>query len=273
MGYIQRKSMKSTWKKYLLYTTYTLLASGLLYGLLQLILSGYAVTWTGFQTKTLWDWMDLLIIPIVLALGAFLLNRSERTAEREIAKDRQRELLFQSYLDKMSEMLVENKLHTSNNKALVEVARSRTHSLLRELDGRRKASVVIFLRDTKLSIGEKPIISLGGADLRRADFAEGYLCDVNLEAADLRQARLQKALWTGAYLCGADLRDTDLRGSVLEVVNLEQASLEGANLTGVSLTNSNLVGTNLKDAKVTKEQLAKAFSLKGAIMPDGTVHA
>ena len=25
--------------------------------------------WTGFKTKTLWDWMNLLIIPVALAVG------------------------------------------------------------------------------------------------------------------------------------------------------------------------------------------------------------
>jgi hypothetical protein len=42
----------------------------------------------GFETKTYWDWLELLIIPFVLAIGAFFLQRSERAIDREIAKDR-----------------------------------------------------------------------------------------------------------------------------------------------------------------------------------------
>jgi hypothetical protein len=38
--------------------------------------------------KTLWDWMQLLIIPIVLAIGGYWLNRSERRNERQIAERR-----------------------------------------------------------------------------------------------------------------------------------------------------------------------------------------
>lgn len=49
--------------------------------------------WTGFGDKTAWDWMQLLIVPVVLAVGALLFNLSlnarqldteERRAEAQI---------------------------------------------------------------------------------------------------------------------------------------------------------------------------------------------
>ena len=56
--------------------------------------------WTGFgeytysagtntevvPAKTLWDWLGLLIIPLVLGLGVFILNSSQRKNEQEIAE-------------------------------------------------------------------------------------------------------------------------------------------------------------------------------------------
>ena len=46
---------------------------------IDLLMGGYKLSWTGFATKTLWDWMDLLIIPIVLSLGAiFLITPREK---------------------------------------------------------------------------------------------------------------------------------------------------------------------------------------------------
>src|SRR3712207_6525243 len=42
------------------------------------------VPWTGFGTRTLWDWLQLLIIPVVLAVGAYLFNRAERRNELRI---------------------------------------------------------------------------------------------------------------------------------------------------------------------------------------------
>lgn len=80
--------------------------------------------WTGFgaytnpkgeyvRAKTLWDWMDLLIVPIALAIGAWFLNKSEKNREliverqraeleREIETDRQRQGLLESYLDNVN---------------------------------------------------------------------------------------------------------------------------------------------------------------------------
>jgi hypothetical protein len=76
--------------------------------------------------KTLWDWLQLLIIPAVLAVAGYVINltisrgeqaateqraKSEREAaekraetEREIALDNQREAAFQTYIDRMSEL-------------------------------------------------------------------------------------------------------------------------------------------------------------------------
>ena len=65
---------------------------------------------TGFETKTLWDWLELLVIPVFLAGGAFYLNRSERAVEREIATDRQQEVALQTYLDRMTDLLLGEKL-------------------------------------------------------------------------------------------------------------------------------------------------------------------
>lgn len=102
--------MKSTWKTYLLYASLVIVGGCLVFILVETVRAKN----TGFETKTLWDWMELLIIPLVLAIGAFFLNRSERATEREttnkraelereIAKDRQQEAALQAYLDRMSD--------------------------------------------------------------------------------------------------------------------------------------------------------------------------
>ena len=91
--------------------------------------------WTGFSNysgsvtkddrgKTLWDWLQLLIVPAVLAVAALWFNTSERKnevkmaeertiSEREIASDRNREELLQSYIDRMTELLLDKGLRTS----------------------------------------------------------------------------------------------------------------------------------------------------------------
>ncbi|MGZ3611524.1 MAG: hypothetical protein ACXVBU_15830, partial [Ktedonobacteraceae bacterium] len=59
------------------------------------------------QGKTLWDWLQLLIIPVVLALGGYLFTYTTGRTEREIASDRQCEEALQAYIDKISELLLE----------------------------------------------------------------------------------------------------------------------------------------------------------------------
>ncbi len=88
---------------------------------------------------------------------------------------------------------------------------------------------------------------LEGADLESADLSYAELVSANLESADL----------SGADLSGADLMHADLRYS-----NLRLADLSGADLSGADLTN----------ATISDTQLAKAKSLSGVIMPDGTLY-
>jgi len=148
--------------------------------LVALIVVEVRIYGTGFKGKTLWDWLQLLIIPVVLALGGYLftftISRNERKAadrhnqnERDIASDNQREAALQEYIDKMSELLLEKKLRESQPEDEVRtIARVRTLTVLLRLDGERKRSVLQFLHESGL-IEEKNIIDLNGADLSHAN--------------------------------------------------------------------------------------------------------
>src|SRR5437763_602783 len=81
-------------------------AGGLLVFLLIFTIYRSNGTCSGFSKKTLWDWFQLLIIPLVLAVIAISFNRVERKNEKAIALGNQRETALQTYLDKMSELLL-----------------------------------------------------------------------------------------------------------------------------------------------------------------------
>src|SRR5262245_46064880 len=131
--------MRTTWKKYLLYGSTIIVIGVFLYILEETV----RLKNTGFEKKTLWDWMQLLIIPLVLGIGAFFLNRSERQNEREIERDRQQEAALQGYIDRLSELLLKEALLSSEqNEEVRNVARIRTLAVLRGLDSKRKALVV-----------------------------------------------------------------------------------------------------------------------------------
>ncbi len=136
--------------------------------------------------KTLWDWMDLLIAPAILAIGTTLLTwftrerRNEEAErrkleavaaqqvqrERETAVENQREAALQTYLDRLSELLIHQALVESAPDSNVRaIAMARTLSTLSALDPARRAIVVHFLYDAQLILTGKVIISLEKANL------------------------------------------------------------------------------------------------------------
>jgi hypothetical protein len=108
--------------------------------------------------KTLWDWMSLLIIPVILALVGFFFTRTERRNEQAIAKqradaeqnlaiDNQQEAALQGYLDRMAALLLEKNLRESKpDDEERTVARVRTLTMLFQLDTRRINYMLAFLR-------------------------------------------------------------------------------------------------------------------------------
>src|SRR5215203_7240128 len=52
------------------------------------------------REKTLWDWMDLLVVPVVLGIGGVALNqRAKRREERAEERAKERTLLLKFYDD------------------------------------------------------------------------------------------------------------------------------------------------------------------------------
>jgi uncharacterized protein YjbI with pentapeptide repeats len=264
---------------------------------------GYGLrwSWTGFTgsgvspPKLIWDWLELLIIPIVLGAGAFWFNtqtrkseqeiaQRERVNDRQIADDRVREDALQRYLDRMQELILDKGLRRSEKDAEIRnVACARTLAVLRGLDGNRKGQVVRFLHETDL-IGKieerqviETIIDLRTADLERVDLRYADLRGADLRGADLRDADLSIADLDGANLWGAFLGSANLIFAKLRGANLENTGLDGADLHDADLRGANLRGAILvsvaeeQTEERINEQLAQAGSLVGAILPDGTV--
>ena len=299
--------MKRGWQKYLLYASIVIVGGVILFETIRL-------KNTGFEGKSLWEWMELLIIPAVLAGGAFYLNRSERSVERqiaedraklerEIATDRQQEAALQSYFDRMSELLLKEKLRTTKKAEVRDVARTRTLSIMRVLDTKRINLIIQFLREAKLITSEKSILNdanmkgmvlndlnlsavyLQGANLERAKLMYVDMNEANLSDADLTDADLRKSSLIHADLSGANLQDTDLERAIFANANMQDALLGGANLQGADLSGADLSGTNLSRANLsgvnlsganlqgaknlTQEQLKKVKTLQGATMSKG----
>src|SRR5216684_283543 len=235
-----------------------------------------------------WDWLQLLVIPFVLAVGSYLFiytaSRNGQKAmqlrnqtERDIALDNQHETALQDYIDKLSELLLHEKLRESAPEDEVrKIARVRTLTVLPRLDKERKRSVLQFLHESGLIDKDKRIIDLRGADLSGANLIAAYLNEADLSRAilseaDLSGAYLDEANLGGAYLRGAILRGAILHGAGLGGANLGKANLSGANLSGFNLGGANLGGANLGGANLSRADLHGA-DLHGADLFGADLH-
>lgn len=270
------------------------------------IWTGYTRSWTGFGNKSLWDWMELLIIPIVLSTGAFLFNHAERKADRireeqraelefQLASDNAQEAALQNYLDRITDLLLEKGLLTSKpGEEIRDITRARTLTVLWVLDGTRKATVLEFLHKSRLISGAA-VISLHQAflngldllfmtDLSGANLAGAFLNNAGLVSVNLREANLSGAYLRGTHLNGADLTGANLADATLSEATMAESLMLSGDVTEAELRSTALddpqlsatdlgevlEGANLRGAIVTDDQLATVRSLKGATMPDGS---
>jgi uncharacterized protein YjbI with pentapeptide repeats len=233
-----------------------------------------------FRRKTLWDFLELILVPAALALIALLFSRQKRSGDknaaeerarvdREIEAERLQEQALQSYLDKMTELLLKENLRASGESDEVrKIARARTLATLRILEGKRKGLLLKFLHDSALISGEQKIVHLDKADLSEVDLSGAVLggadlSGANLWEANLRAADLLEANLNGANLLGANLLGAKLIGANLSEADLSEANLRAADLSVAILENANLRDANLRRASLRKANLREA-SLSGA---------
>jgi uncharacterized protein YjbI with pentapeptide repeats len=216
--------------------------------------------------KTLWDWLQLLGVPVALASLAFLFTNAQSVRDRRRAADAERENTLRTYLAQMSDLMLDRKLLRSRPGADVRnVARTTTLTAVRRLDGARRGVVVRFLAEAHLlrqkDKGARVLVA--SANLAHADLAYASLSDVNLRAANLRGANLRGAYLGGATLGFASLRGANLTTAILRDADLSLADLGGADLGRADLGRANLVAASLRGANLRGADLRGA-DLRGA---------
>jgi uncharacterized protein YjbI with pentapeptide repeats len=216
---------------------------------------------TGFGGKTLWDLLQLLIVPLALAAIGFWFTAQQEArqheieeqraqVEREIEEQRADHATLQAYLDQMGTLLLDRNLRAADeNSDVRRVARARTLVVLDVLGPSRQERVLRFLHETELIRGaspdEQPVITLKYARLENIELPHRIL---------LRGANLQQADMSGANLADIDFRGTYLAGAHLEGANLERAELQGADLSGAFLEGADLSGADLTDVDLSNAE-------------------
>lgn len=242
----------------------------ILIGVNATIVWGYSFEWTGFgeklysngqlrTEKSLWDWMELLIIPLVLAVGGLLYNHAEQRRTRDSISEQTQEQALRYYFDDMTDLLINKDLRHSDLESEKRiVARAKTLAVLRTLNGERKGLLLRFLYEAKLINSESPIINLADAD-----FSNARLSYTDLSGANLQQAFFRGAQLRSACLNNANLKYTDLNFSVLMFAEINNASLYSAELQLSNLMYAKLTNSDLRNARLNESRLCHA-NLKGA---------
>jgi Pentapeptide repeats (8 copies) len=216
---------------------------------------------TGLGDKTLWDLLQLLIVPLALAAIGFWFTAQQEArqreiedrrarVEREIEAERAEQVTLQAYLDQMGTLLLDRNLRAADeNSDVRRLARARTLVVLDALGPTRQERVLRFLHEAEMiratSPEGQPVIPLKYASLESIELPHRIL----LRGADLQQADL-----SGANLAYIDLRDTYLAGAHFEGADLEGAHLEGADLSGTFLEGADLSDANLADVDLSNAE-------------------
>jgi uncharacterized protein YjbI with pentapeptide repeats len=254
--------------------------------------------WTGFEHKTAWDLLQLLIIPIVLAAGAILFSQSQRNTEIQIENERQRESALQSCIDRIKDLILDinapEPITDSNADDAFEVlemignfASVYTRATLQQLDGKRKGMLLEFLYYTHLIgwlepsqsswIPHRQVIYLGqgtdltglitneitfhGVNLSFANLSNTKLVGMDLLMAHLDGCNMTNSSFVGVNFCAAEMGGTNLSNiKVGNGVIFEKAKIKFANLKNADLRKASLSNTDLEGTKYNrKTRFSKGF--------------
>ena len=87
-----------------------------------------SIKW-GIEEKTFWDFMQLLLLPILISLSGIMFQ----WRQQQIASDRYREEALQKYYDDISELMFQNELKDSRlGDEVSSLARAKTLTLLQK---------------------------------------------------------------------------------------------------------------------------------------------
>ncbi|MBB5515839.1 hypothetical protein FHS89_001859 [Rubricella aquisinus] len=221
--------------------------------------------WTGFAEKTLWDWLGLLSVPVLI--GVLSIGFNQMQSEREL--QRAQETAVQSFISQITDLM----LLDAPEDVINPIGRAHTTAVLRLVDGERAGRIIQFLEDlgvvTRFGVIAEEL-DLRGTELKHAslpgfDFEGSDLRDADLEGSDLRGADFERTRLNRADFKNADLRHADLTGASLEGADLDHTDLRAAILTGAT----GLTAAQLRMACTNEETLLPAGIARADVTPRG----
>lgn len=262
---------------------------------------GYQVSWTGFaeeikiiipvdssgdpilpepiinyrKGKTLWDWY-VVLLGISIAAALAIMNQfstNRRKLDRELIEiDRQRESIFQKFLDDISALLLDRKLLAKKHKrnpSVVNIARIKIITTLRELgdDIDRKNSLLMFIVDSQLAD-----FILQDASLESINLSGTYVGNINFNNSRLYNADFSNAFLIDTQFMNSKMDNANFTKSEIVKVNFSNAVLKDVRFNGATIYQSGFESANLEGASIEWELMNDVVDFNKAILPDRTVY-
>ena len=245
--------------------------------------------WSSITNTTLVDWIKLLSTAMGAGLITLWINESQSSLEAK----RYHQRLVREYIDSVKVLLLDEYHHEEYKKPEIlptdveDFVKSKTATTIKALKDspEQRERLINFLR--RVGVGFAPlnrdfqelpqdICDRPVTTTKNKEYSH-FLCQINLDEADLRKDKLFTAILQDAKLDNAKLRETVLDNSLLQhaflqKAQMQQASLLRANLTGAKLRDADLTGADLSGAILTGAKLRDAdlsgADLSGAILTD-----
>ncbi|CAF1556455.1 unnamed protein product, partial [Didymodactylos carnosus] len=219
------------------------------------------------------------VLTIIYSVNQAGINDNENKKDQNhihILGEQQRDTILSNYVRDISQLYLDlDDDENANSKFQSKVAHTMTSATLRQLDPRRRGYLIRYLRELDLLAS----INLTGVDLTKIVFPRSDVSDIynNYQSIDL-----SRSILSNATLKQIDLKNSDFAYAVLNDasfalsncinVNFTYAQLQWTDFSGADVTNATFSYSNLHFSNIRYDQLSKARTLRGAILPDGTVH-
>lgn len=222
----------------------------------------------GFN-QPLWAWMDLLIVPVALAVAAYIFSKLQKENEQRVAERREEENrlrddekqsrdAYQKFVDSMENYFLNNESQLFQETHPIRLmAQAKTKHALSISNKAWRPLFFQFLLDSGLTTAINGENKIGVGILQKADLCLINLDDADLSNADLQQVNLKCSRLRKTILSGVDLSDAKLINAQLQDVNLVgstllRAKMEGARLYNCDLRNTQLLDSNLSRARIKR---------------------
>lgn len=214
-------------------------------------------TKNGPQPKLLWDWLDLLIVPISLGLIGWIYKEYEKSKDSKKEYENKQNEILDSYFRVISDLIIKEKLldSKSNDESKI-IARTRTIVAIDNLSGDRKGQVLQFLYESNLI--RDNVIELIGANFRNSEVSGIVLKNITIKGVYFSTSEFIKTYLDNSDFTSCDFTGTNFDESSLNNTNLSYTKLVGCKMTNMDLTTINFEGADLTNANFTNSKILQS---------------